>query len=106
MSGQPSRNAPLNCWAKAQHAWTFTLTLGLAVMDIQDFLRLAKQFSDLGDAVSCQLIDVAIGEPIEDQNPNALRACHGLLKELIKHGVDGAQDLQEEILAADRANVT
>lgn len=73
-------------------------------LDLLTFLRLAKEFRDLGDAVGDQLIDAANGN-IEDQNPNALRMCHGLLKVLDGYGVDGAVELQREIYDAAKANV-
>lgn len=72
-------------------------------MDLSAFLRLAKEFSDLGDAVGDQLIAVANGAPIEDQNPNALRMCHRLLKQLDGYEVDGAVELQNEIFAAAKS---
>jgi hypothetical protein len=67
-------------------------------MHIDDFLVLAKQFSNLGDAVGAQLIAVVFGNSVEDQNPNALRMCLPLLKALGEHGIDGALDVRDAIL--------
>lgn len=68
-------------------------------MSLTTFLKLAKEFSDLGDAVGAQLIDAAYGNA-EDQNPAALKLCHRLLKQLEGYGVDGAVELQNEIYEA------
>lgn len=68
-------------------------------IDIRAFLKLAKEFADLGDAIGAQLIDAAYGNA-EDQNPNALKLCHRLLKQLDGWGVDGAVELQNEIYEA------
>jgi hypothetical protein len=71
-------------------------------MSLITFLRLAKQFSDLGDAVGEQLIHAAYGN-VEDQNPNALKLCHKLLKQLDGYGVEGAVELQNEIYEAAKS---
>jgi hypothetical protein len=71
-------------------------------MDLRTFLKLAKKFADLGDAVGAQLIDAAHGN-IEGQNLNALKLCHGLLKQLDGYGVDGAVELQNDIYEAAKA---
>ena len=68
-------------------------------MDITAFLRLAKQFRELGSAVGDQLIKANNGE-IDSCNPNALKLCHDLLKRLDYYEVDGALDLHNEIYEA------
>jgi hypothetical protein len=72
-------------------------------MDLTTFLKLAKQFRDLGDAIGDQLVDAAYGN-IEDQNPNALDACHRLLKQLDGYGVEGAVELQSAIYETAKQN--
>jgi hypothetical protein len=71
-------------------------------MDLRTFLKLAKQFANLGDTVGSQLIEAADGD-VEGQNPNALKLCHGLLKQLDGYGVDGAVELQNEIYEAAKS---
>lgn len=70
-------------------------------MDITTFLRLAKKFSDLGDAVGEQLIDAADGADLDKLNPNALRMCRPLLRLLDGYGIEGAAQLSNEIIDVD-----
>ena len=41
-------------------------------MDLRTFVELARKFSDLGDAITDQMVSVVNGEALEDQNSNAL----------------------------------
>lgn len=45
-------------------------------------LSLFKEWSDLGWAVQAQLWDVAEGEPVEEQNRNALAMILGFLADM------------------------
>lgn len=58
-------------------------------MTLRDFLSLANDFSRLGDAIGSQLLDCIFeGEATEDQNPNAMRRCLPMLRELAEFVVD------------------
>ena len=71
-------------------------------MHITTFLRLAKEFSDLGDAAGDQLIEAAHSSDFDDLNSNALRMCRPLLRLLDGYGIDGAAQLSNEIADADK----
>lgn len=66
-------------------------------MTLDDLMALCQDFHDLGWAVAGQLVDVADGGDMADQNPNALRMCQKFLREAAGLGVDGAEDLADRI---------
>lgn len=66
-------------------------------MDIETLLRLCKSWDALGTAVQKQLADVLEGQPIGDQNANAMKLVASFLEICAKRGVDGAEDLRDSI---------
>lgn len=66
-------------------------------MDLMTFIKAARVFTDLGDAVSDQLVDVMNGGALEDQNQNALKLIVKALARLNAMGVDGASTVADEI---------
>mgnify|MGYP006903146342 CR=1 FL=1 len=73
-------------------------------MDLDTFLRLATQLNDMGWVVTEQLTSIAAGKPIADQNFNVLRIIQGFLTHLSTAGVEGADELMDEIEAAMEEN--
>lgn len=69
-------------------------------MDIYDFLKLAKKYSDLGDAIQSQLLAVVEGDSVDRQNPNAMRYALRFLQVAERHGVEDVEYLIEEINTA------
>jgi hypothetical protein len=69
----------------------------MSAMTLSDFLRLAKQYTDLGWSVQEQLQDVATGESLDEQNPNALEMCADILRDLADFDMTDADDLAGEI---------
>lgn len=65
-------------------------------MELATFLKLSKKFADLGSSVQQQLIEAADGN-LDDQNVDALKMCKNLLRQLQIVGVNGAQDLFDDI---------
>jgi hypothetical protein len=79
--------------------------LGVRVMTLGDFLVAAKAFSALGDAVGDQLRAVLDGQPMADQNSNALVLLARFLRD-IDGDVEDEGDWADEIdafLEADAA---
>ena len=66
------------------------------MMDLELFLELAKSYNGLGWAVQEQLESVVKGEPMEEQNSNALRMIADWLGGACDD-VEGAGDLAEEL---------
>lgn len=66
-------------------------------MNIQTLIELCKAYSNLGWAVQEQLIAVAGGEPLSDQNGNALRMILDFLWDAEHAEVEGADDLVSRI---------
>lgn len=67
-------------------------------MELETFLDLCKQYSDLGWAVQKQLHSAVNGdEPLDELNNNALsEICH-FLEQAGGDGVEGAEDEAERI---------
>lgn len=70
-------------------------------MELQDFVSLCQDFSNLGWAVQEQLTDVLDGEELEEQNPNALGMIRDFLKDAVSYAGEGAlfgaEELADEI---------
>jgi len=66
-------------------------------MHISQLLRLAKAIRNEGDSVIAQFQAVLDGEDFSEQNPNALKVILPILDRAHALGVDGAEDLAEEI---------
>lgn len=66
-------------------------------MHISQLLRLAKAIRNEGDSVIAQFQAVLDGEDFSEQNPNALKAILPILDRAHALGVDGAEDLADEI---------
>lgn len=75
-------------------------------MDVKTFLKAAKRYSDLGWAVQEQLENIVNGDPVADQNLNAVRLVHDFLKHLSWVEVEGVDrlidEVEEEIAAKGR----
>lgn len=65
-------------------------------MDLATFLRFAKRYNDMGWAVQDQLVDVAQGGSMFDQNTNALEIVSKFLRH-IGENVTDATELADEI---------
>lgn len=66
-------------------------------MDLQKFLNLCRAYRNLGDAVARQLDDICEDDPIEEQNPNAMKLVEKFLRDAAKVGVENAEDLANQI---------
>jgi hypothetical protein len=71
-------------------------------MKVSEFLSLARSVMRQGDAITEQLDAVVAGQPLEDQNPNALRIISfEILRELAlvedEELAEDAFDLMERI---------
>lgn len=74
-------------------------------MQVDEFLRAARAFRDLGDAVGDQAIAVLCDSAdVADQNPNAMALVVRFLRDWqdeIEEGCDVADDLEEQIERAE-----
>ena len=68
-------------------------------MQLETLLRLCRAYRALGDAVAAQLDDVADGDPVSIQNPNAMTLAACWLDGARRAGVSGAADLLDSILS-------
>jgi hypothetical protein len=66
------------------------------MMDLELFLELAKTYNNLGWSVQEQLESVVRGEPMQEQNSNALAMIASFLGGACDH-IEGAGDLAEEL---------
>ena len=73
-------------------------------MDVETFVKAARRFSDLGGAVQEQLEAIVDGDPVADQNFNAVRLIQDFFKSLSWIGVEGVDDLIDEIEEAVEEN--
>jgi hypothetical protein len=65
-------------------------------MDLHTFLRLAKRYSDMGWSIQEQLVDVAGGQSMFEQNTNALSIIAKFLHDA-GDDLDGGEEMAEEI---------
>ena len=70
-------------------------------MDLEAFTYLADDYNRLGGSIQDQLKAILSGEPVEDQNPNAVKYIIGFLQ---NNELEGAEELADE-LAEELANV-
>ena len=67
-------------------------------MKLHELVDLVNGMASNGGAVNEQLWDVVIeGEPLKDQNPNALLMISDWLGDAAFYGIEGARDEQEKI---------
>jgi hypothetical protein len=60
------------------------------MLHITTFLRLARQYANLGTAVQDQLDSLAENGEVTDENPNALKMCKNLVRSLNNYGFEDA----------------
>ena len=65
-------------------------------MDLTWVLEVCKAYSAMGTAIQEQLQDIATGESLDDQNPNALRVIGADFLGRIAEGTE--EKLQEELM--------
>jgi hypothetical protein len=69
-------------------------------MTLDTVLMLCEKYTHMGHAVQCQLRDVVAGGDPASKNQNAMKMVDAFLRSCERAGVDGAEEVRDEIREA------